>query len=551
MLRRIFAILLIVLGLGTIGAAIASGTVWRPDDRVTATLPQEPDVPLVVTAPGVLNVVNDHVRVRVVGASDDTPIVLAMGREADVRAWVGDALHLEVTGLTDWETLAVTDGTDSSATPTGDATDTATDGATDVPTDTATQEPTEAPSDAEPAVTVPNPSGSDLWVEEVDGTGELTYEWTAIEGRWMMLLASDGTAPAPQLELTWTREVTTPFVKPGIILGSVLLIVGAVLLVLQLLTDREARRAHRAATSGGGIEPASLPVLAEGEDGTVVPLTRRQIRAADEARREQERRARKPRGDLSGTDTSGTAVGALAAAGADDESDLAADDGTEPGTDLVTHDATTTDAAPGGPITETIPAVPASSGSSDLDDWVRSGRTAEHAAPIETYESTAPGSGFPVVPDAGSADSARAEAEAPRRGWWRALGKPAAGVMPGEERTGTQDATDVAAGTEGAIETDAPIRPTRRRWRPDSWAAPSIGAAAGSTPTSPVEPAEADGTASGDDVSTDENPQASGASWRRTWGLGSRGRTAEPGAAGPAGTDDASPADDRDEKEDK
>ena len=65
------------------------------------------------------------------------------------------------------------------------------------------------------------------------------------------------------------------------------------------------------------------------------------------------------------------------------------------------------------------------------------------------------------------------------------------------------------------------------------------------------EPAEADGTASGDDVSTDENPQASGASWRRTWGLGSRGRTAEPGAAGPAGTDDASPADDRDEKEDK
>src|SRR5699024_12160049 len=42
-LRRILAIVLIVLGLGTAGAAVASGIIWRPSEEVTATLPQDPD----------------------------------------------------------------------------------------------------------------------------------------------------------------------------------------------------------------------------------------------------------------------------------------------------------------------------------------------------------------------------------------------------------------------------------------------------------------------------------------------------------------------------
>src|SRR5699024_10788872 len=112
------------------------GTIWRADDTVTATLPQQPEVPVVVAGGNVLATVNPDVTITVTGQDPETELVLAMGRESDVRAWLGEAPYLEVTGLQDWDTLAVQQ---EATTPSEEP--------SEEPTDQAGEEPTEEPTE--------------------------------------------------------------------------------------------------------------------------------------------------------------------------------------------------------------------------------------------------------------------------------------------------------------------------------------------------------------------------------------------------------------------
>ncbi len=280
-LRRIIAIAVIAIGLAAIVGAVGSATFWRPDERVTATLPSTPEEPVVITAPGVLDMVDDTVEVRVIGQSPQTPVLLAMGREADVRAWLDDAPYLEITGLTTWEEFSVervqaapdgeedaaedgegTDGETGSAEGTEDTEGTEDSEGTDEPADDEAAEGDSAAEEgAEGDESLPDPAGSDLWLEEVTGTGEVTYEWTAVPGRWVLLAATDGTGAAPRVELTWEREVPTPLLVPGTIIGVVLVLGGAAALVIFLLADREAARARqaRAAQAAAAAIPARPP----------------------------------------------------------------------------------------------------------------------------------------------------------------------------------------------------------------------------------------------------------------------------------------------------
>ena len=532
MLRRIFAIVLIVLGLGTAGAAVASGTVWRPSEVVTATLPQEPEVPVVIAGGNVLATVNPEVTVTLTASSGDTPLVLAMGREADVRAWLADAPYLEVTGLTDWETLSVQAGPagteDATEDPSADATDgasadasaepteDATEDASDEPTESATsgaEDSEEAPADA----TVPDPAGSDLWIEEVTGTGELSYDWSQVEGRWMMLVATDGSQPAPAVSMTWTREVTTPLVVPGLIVGGVLFLIGLVWLVIELLVHREERRARRRSAAPAEEAPA---VATTAEDGT--PLTRRQIREAARAASRKgtpeaaaaagtaTRSAERPTPQTPSTPPTGTATTDEPGEGPSDWTAIITG-ATEPADE--TQPADPESHAPGAdeePVASTPSPV---SGATDLDDWVRSGRTGEQAGPVSTYESPAPGRG---LGDVRSDDAATS---------W----------------TGTPGATQTPADPADADE-DKPRRWWQRRKNaepPSSADQPSATAA----PTGPDPAGDEPVPTPAPDAADEHSSQASGASWRQTWGLttttGTQPETDEDGpeSTGPA-TDD-------------
>lgn len=256
MLRRIISIVLAVLGVVVIALAIASATVWRSSDAVTATLPGPPDLPLVVTDAGVLEMVADDVTV-VAQAPDGVPLTLVVGRESDVAAWVADAAHLRVTGLASWTTL-------SSVRVEGTA-------------------------------EVLSPAGSDMWVVEVTGNGSATLEWTHPGGRWSLLAATDGTAPAPQVTLAWPQEVATPFLVPGIVAGSILLLGGLGLAGMAALERREirrhdTRRAERSSSTGGLPAPGADPrdadeadsLAGEGadplDDAPTVQVSRRHLR---------------------------------------------------------------------------------------------------------------------------------------------------------------------------------------------------------------------------------------------------------------------------------
>ncbi|MDD9208257.1 hypothetical protein PU560_17575 [Georgenia sp. 10Sc9-8] len=208
MTRRIISAVLIALGVVAIALAIASATVWRADEQATAALPERPDAPVIVSDPGVLDTVDPRVTIRATAEGQD--LLLALGRTSDVLAWVGDAPHARITGLSSWEELAVS-------------------------------EPT-AEGPGEEAAAVPSPVGSDLWVAQETGAGQAELEWEHTEGQWSLLAVTDGSAPAPEISLTWPVESRTPWLLPGLVVGGLLLLAGLALLVLDRRSAREAAR---------------------------------------------------------------------------------------------------------------------------------------------------------------------------------------------------------------------------------------------------------------------------------------------------------------------
>ncbi|RMI02823.1 hypothetical protein EBM89_20055, partial [Cellulomonas triticagri] len=313
MLQRLIAALLGLLGVASVGLGVASATAWRADDPLIATADPGGDVRTLVTDPGVLELAGDPVTVTV--RADGAPVVLAVGRDTDVDAWVGSDPYARVTGMSDWHTLATTAGEPpAGATPTASPSEAAEEAAAPSPSASADAE---APAAAQAA----DPTGSDMWVVEASGDGSATIEWPAEDGRWSLIAVSLGDA-APQLDLSWPQTVTTPWLWPGVALGVLLLAVAAVLLV-RILRSRggdehqwhsvetgtiavvaappgslaaraAASRPGAPGTADGGAPDdtgtASVPL------GTVTPgspLTRRQIREAEQAA-SAHRRGRRP-----------------------------------------------------------------------------------------------------------------------------------------------------------------------------------------------------------------------------------------------------------------
>ncbi len=208
MLLRLVAAVLAVLGLAAIALGVASATVWRGDDTLTATATAADGTTLLRTTPGLLEMGDPPVTVRA-EAADGTKVVLAVGRDTDVTGWLGTDAHTVVTGLRDWHTFTTDDVAATEPTP--------------APTETA---PAEGAAPEEPAAG-PDPEGSDLWIEQATGDGSAELVWTPQDGRWALLVASVGeTTVPPSVELSWPRTVTTPWLLPGVVGGALLLLIA-------------------------------------------------------------------------------------------------------------------------------------------------------------------------------------------------------------------------------------------------------------------------------------------------------------------------------------
>lgn len=195
-LRFKTAVALVLLGLLTLLAGIGQKTFWAPPETVTATAPSGATAaPLTVFDEKLRTLHDGTVTITVKGEGS---FMLAAGRPDDVDAWVGATAHNTVSGVSeDGQALQLTH--------------------------------------ADGEATAPSPAGSDLWVSTENASGELKYNWTPpADGDWALLLASDGTKPAPaSITMTFPNDTSTPWAIPLMVIGGLLILAGAALMVLK------------------------------------------------------------------------------------------------------------------------------------------------------------------------------------------------------------------------------------------------------------------------------------------------------------------------------
>ncbi len=121
-----------------------------------------------------------------------------------------------------------------------------------------------------------------MWLEEATGAGSASLRWSDQPGRWQLLVAGVGEgAVAPTLELSWPREVETPFLWPGVIGGGVLVLLGLGIGAASLRPKRRGpsrgRRTATPTTATATVAPAAPPSPpGSDEPGGPAPDGRRQ-----------------------------------------------------------------------------------------------------------------------------------------------------------------------------------------------------------------------------------------------------------------------------------
>lgn len=191
-MRNKIAVPLIVLGMLMMLVGIGQRTFWAPPETVTAQAPDAGTAPVAVLDAGLLAGREDGTEITV---RSDGDVFLAVGRAADVDAWVGDAAVTRIGSGAEENLTAQTDEGEAS---------------------------------------VPNPAGSDLWVSEESGETEVSYTWAEpADGEWSVLIASDGTAAAPtDITLSWANDEGTPLAVPLIVAGALIAVLGLALAFL-------------------------------------------------------------------------------------------------------------------------------------------------------------------------------------------------------------------------------------------------------------------------------------------------------------------------------
>lgn len=203
-MRFVIAIILFVVALVGIGLGIAQRTILAGPSAFTTTVETD-EAPVTVISPEALNAYPLTQKLDVAGSG---PIFMAYGRTSDVLAWVGDASY-NLVGF-------------------------------DIETQQLTSELTRGSEQ-----TVPSPVDSDLWLQQFDGTDELTRRINP-PADISVILTSDGEATAPQdISITWPLDNSAPFSQPLVIGGIVAFLLGLLAFVWALVHARRGRGPRR------------------------------------------------------------------------------------------------------------------------------------------------------------------------------------------------------------------------------------------------------------------------------------------------------------------
>lgn len=261
-MRFVWAVAAFVLAAVMIGAGIAQRTVFQGPESETAELSISEDAPYLLIDGEVLNMLPGAQTLRAQGEGE---IFAAYGRTADLKAWLADSDHNEVSLDADGE--IVTDAVPAALVE-------------DEPTGA---EPTEAPAEGDAAAEAGvaetrSPIGSDLWLDEFQQE-DLLIAPLQLPEEMSVLVATDGTAAAPnQVSLSWPIANATPWAGPLIVVGGILMAIGVFLYILGIRHARRSRGPRRKGLPLAVTEPIDLAV--EGADKGVIssgPPTRRSV----------------------------------------------------------------------------------------------------------------------------------------------------------------------------------------------------------------------------------------------------------------------------------
>lgn len=204
-MRLIAAIISFVIAFAMIAFGIAQRTVLAPPDSVKSNLTISAPAAVTLIDSSVLRAVPGRQKIDISGS--DT-VFAAFGRTADVKAWMGTASYNEVaySPETNKLTSKVVAGVDKA---------------------------------------VPNPQGSDLWLDEFSKAKALDFTVNVPEGI-TVIIVSDGTKPAPgALTITWPLDNRTPWSGPLIVGGVLLGIIGIALYLWAVAHQRRIRGPQR------------------------------------------------------------------------------------------------------------------------------------------------------------------------------------------------------------------------------------------------------------------------------------------------------------------
>lgn len=253
-MRFVWAVVAFVLATVMIGAGIAQRTVFQAPKTESQAIEIEGEVPFILIDGSVFNSHEGSQTLRVQG---DGTIFGAYARTSDLTAWLSTSDYVQVSN--EGGTVTTTTVTTPVATPPADDAD-------------AADAPAEGTADAGLS-----PVDSDLWLDQFQQEDVLI---TALQlpADVSMLVAADGTAPAPtELSLTWPTGVTTPWAGPLIVGGGILLIAGIVLYLLGLRHVRRSRGPRRKGLPLPVTEPIDLSVEQEDKGVITAAPRRRQI----------------------------------------------------------------------------------------------------------------------------------------------------------------------------------------------------------------------------------------------------------------------------------
>lgn len=196
-MRFFYAIVLFAVSLAFFAGSLVIRHFFSEPDTLTQTIQLQGDAPITVIDAGELVHVAASQTVSAsvnqpAAAEEATPVTIGWGRTPDVMAWVGNASYHFIT--VEKVTGELNDALVSGLEP-----------------------------------EVPNPSGSDLWVEEWTGDNFASAELALRKGQ-SIIIATDGTNPAPsQLTVIWNLKVdrTIPTILLYLAAASGLVGIGA------------------------------------------------------------------------------------------------------------------------------------------------------------------------------------------------------------------------------------------------------------------------------------------------------------------------------------